>query len=249
MITAFSSPEAFDMKICFDGADLLKSRIGKALCNRYLAKEIRKVRKGLPDLELFVADAVKRRQKKEPDHLLPVKLRDEYEVGIFTTGETYGYNHAVFNKEWLELWGPRSLGVEFLVVPSRDRNGVINDVGLRVLSTASVLEAFKWIFLCGQQSTFGLHKATSKELVVVEGAWDQIAFEQSNIPNVVGLGSVTVTKGHAKQLEGYTYKECWDQDRHGLARRDINNCCFYSPAGKDPFDAWLTNGQLKLIRT
>ena len=103
-------------------------------------------------------------------------------------------NAEEFNEPELTFWsntGTDLWGLQFLVVPSRDRNGEINEIGFRLLNQEKVKEAFKWLFPYGQQATFGLHLCdTDEQLLLVEGFQDMIAFRESGYNNVVGLGSV-----------------------------------------------------------
>lgn len=250
MIDAYSSSLAFDMKVCFDGLDFLESPLGEATANPYLAAEIRKRFPKDPsdfDAEAFISSCIASRRRAEPDHAVPTSLRDQYELGIFSTDrDAPDYPYALFDKDWLSLWGAPS--VKFIVVPSRDREGKINDIGFRTLDLTQVHNAFKWTFMYGQQATFGLNRATDLQaLTLVEGAWDQLAFEQSSVPNTIGLGSPRITNLHKKQLAGTKYCTCWDNDVWGLASRKGQSTKFFIPDAKDPFEAWIQSGSVRLL--
>ncbi len=262
MISAFATSDSFDFKVCFDGLDLLRSNIGKELVNVDLEAEIKRMFRSInmddhQDLLEHVVDVCMHgRRKQEPDHLVPVALRDEYEIGLFTTGQTAlsDVPYALFDSSWLGLWeignSLSTLGIQFLVAPSRGRDGRITDIGFRVLDTSRVHEAFKWTFMLGQQATYGLNRVQGHdELILVEGAWDQLAFEQSGVRNVVGLGAAVPTESHLKILNVMDYQVCWDQDTFGISNREGQACCFFEPAGKDPFDAWVTHGRVGLVKT
>lgn len=256
MITAYSDEFSFAYKAAFDGLDLLKSVAGQELVNPLLANWIRS-HHGITDLtfaEEFVRTCVDNRRKGEPDPPVPIGIRDKYEIGLFTTSLDNCFDHPyfLFNRDALLTWeceDTKVLNQTFLVRPSRDRNGVINELGFRILDTATVRSAFKWTFMCGQRATYGLEACTSENITVVEGAWDQIAFAESGVRNVVGLGGVSLSDGHRAELQGYAVTECWDSDHYGIASRGCsgNPYCFFAPGGKDPFDAWVSNGHVALV--
>lgn len=262
MISAFATSDSFDFKVCFDGLDLLKSNLGKELVNDSLRHEILDhfTAINMDDhqdlLEIIVSECMSQRRRQEPYHLVPVALRDRYEIGVFTTGQNVlaDVPYALFDDSWLGLWesgnSKSTRGVKFLVAPSRGIDGRITDIGFRVLNTSEVHDAFKWTFMLGQQATYGLDRVNADQpLVLVEGAWDQLALEQSGVPNVVGLGAVGLTAGHSRILSGLDYAVCWDQDTFGIAQRGSDKCVFFEPEGKDPFDAWITHGRVGLVHT
>jgi len=140
-------------------------------------------------------------------------------------------------------------GIDLLVIPSRDRCGKINDIGFRVLDTHKVLNAVKWVFMFGQRATFGLNRVNDfSKVVLVEGAMDQVAFEQSGVENTVGIGAVRLTEGHKEELHGCEYGVCWDNDTIGIMERaGHKKVYFFDSDKKDPFDAWIENGTVNLV--
>lgn len=261
MIEAFTDSSSYEYKICFDGLDLLTSEVGKVLVNDLLADQIHEhfpANPPMPEdqewLEKFVTYCTDVRRANEPQHDLPIDLRDTYEVGLFTTSKDHPFaNHpyALLNATWLELWDSPdtpTFELSFLVVPSRGLDGAINEIGFRVLDLDRVRRSFKWTFMFGQRATYGLNRVQDKtKIVLVEGAWDQIAFEQSNTPNVVGIGSLFITAGHKDELEGCSYSVCWDNDTFGIAQRSNESPMFFAPAAKDPFEAWCKHGSVSLV--
>lgn len=255
MLGALASRESWMYKSVFDGADFARSKVGKEFLNWLMLEYINEhcTLKGELDLEAFVYSCVQVRKCNEPTHKLPIKLRDKYEIGLFVTspGNCFNSNYILFNQEQLEFWdggGISTWDIPFLVCPSRDREGHINEIGFRVLDTARVLNAFKWLFLRGGQATYGLQNLAGRSAVLVEGCFDQIAFAESGVPNVVGLGSVFFNEGHRLYLGDLDQTFCLDQDRFGIAqRKEHTKYCFFAPEAKDPFDAWSSSGYVKLV--
>lgn len=256
MINAYQDPIAYDYKLCFDGFDFLNSQLGQAIANPFLDKWIRTHhdQHDLRFAEDFVQMCMKYRRLHEPIHGLPIHLRDKYEMGLFVTSRDNCFDHPyiMFNREELDFWESDSMqayGQVFIVAPSRDATGAINEIGFRILDTRTVQDAFKWTFMCGQQATYGLHEADlGAKLTLVEGAWDRIAFAESGVRNTVGLGAVSVMDGHKKFLDRRKYDVCWDADTFGLSQRQENGSySFYTPDGKDPFDAWIKHGRIQLL--
>lgn len=255
MIEALSSREAWTYKAVFDGYDFSKSVVGGEMLNRLMVEYCLShcVQTVEFDLEQFVADCVSERRKSEPEHRVPQNLRDKYELGKFITSPDSCFDnpYILFNKEKLSFWdgdGLSTWGIEFLVCPSRDSEGNINEIGFRISDTQRVLNAFKWLFLKGAQATYGLHNVSGDSVVLVEGCFDQLALAESGVQNVVGLGSVYYNNEHRKYLDAYKKTWCTDQDAFGLAsRNDKESYCFFAPDGKDPFDAWLSSGSVRLV--
>lgn len=253
MLGAYTA-EGWPYKLACDGLDLSRSKVGEQVLNHIALEYIEQHGTVGPDFdaETFIRDCVSDRRANEPEHKLNIYLRDKYEVGQFVVAaEGRGDRYALFNSEELRTWeatGVNLLGLRFLVVPSRDQDGRINEIGLRLLDTSLVYDAFKWLFPFGQQATFGLDKCDGRPIVCVEGAFDQIAFAESGVQNVVGLGSIFLTKGHQKYLAGRQLTMCLDQDRFGLSQRaNYASYCFYRPEGKDPFDVFLQHGRVELV--
>ena len=255
MLNAYADPVAFRYKVTFDGLDYCKSALGEEFANPALVNWCNKhnLVTDMSWAESFVRSCVMDRRRREPLHPLTIAHRDEWEIGLYTTSlfNCWDNDYVLFNRYALELWDTEinPWDIPFLVCPSRDRDGIINEIGFRVLDTERVKEAFKWLFCCGQQATYGLHRTQTKQLTMVEGCFDSIAFHASGDTEVVGLGSVRMTEGHTRQLAGYELSECWDQDTFGIAQRDKSTLPykFFAPAGKDPFEAYCKNGSVKLI--
>lgn len=258
--SAFTS-DGFPYKLCLDGFDLLRlpffeevifpslSELSRQLLTKHTFQNC------LPDVEGFVQEAQARRRLNEPNHPLPVHLRDKYEIGLWKVGDFWpGGTHVVVCPEAVQAW--KSLGIDVsdllvLVAPSRNRFGDINDIGFRIINTASVHDAVKWFWLSGQRATYGLqHSDITQPITLVEGVFDYIALTACGAKNVVGLGAAELSRAHKQQLSGATLRYCFDQDTFGLAQRagqESSELAFFSPEGKDPFDAWITHGFVSLV--
>lgn len=256
VLDRFLDKIAFDYKLACDGWDLYQKPIGELLNLFAVAYVKRHCRiETFNDIEQFVIETTSDREKAPNFRGLSTGLVDKYEVGYFETsvGSCFDSDYILFNKEQLQFWetvGVHLFGLKFMVCPSRNKEGTINEIGFRLLNQEQVNNAFKWLFVFGQQGTFGLHLCDiSKKLLLCEGFLDMIAFRESGYSNTVGLGSVTLTKGHEEQLAGYKWIFCQDMDSFGMFSRkdDLDKTCFYYPQGKDPYEVWKDNGWVKVI--
>lgn len=249
------TPRAYQYKLALDGLDFSQSQLGQACLNDLMVSQVQNV--GLIDvsgLQSFIDSCVIERRKAEPTHPLPLAWRDKYQVGLFSLSPDSCFNspYVLFNRDWLSIWHDDvspMWGLQFLVVPSYNHDGVLNEIGFRILDTNAVDSAFKWLFANGQQATFGLQNCdTDKPLTLVEGAWDYMALNECGATNVVGLGSVFVTERHHAQLGSRVYRTCFDQDSFGIAQRaGPSSYCFFVPEGKDPFETYLQHGAVRLL--
>ena len=128
--------DSFDYKLACDGYDLSNQFDGHLL-NELAIKYANKHCKidCLPNAEEFIASCIhKRQQLNITPRDIPVELCDKYEVGYFETSIESCFNspYILFNEPELTFWsntGTDLWGLQFLVVPSRDRNGEINEIG------------------------------------------------------------------------------------------------------------------------
>lgn len=249
--------EGFDYKLACDGYDL-STKFDGNLLNKLAIKYANthcKVEQ-IPNAETFISSCINKRQKLNlTPRDIPKELCDKYEVGYFETSRNACYDspYILFNENELNFWsatGTDLWGLQFMVVPSRNYDGDINEIGFRLLNQEKVKNAFKWLFPYGQKATFGLHKCDpSKPLILVEGFQDMLAFTESGYDNVVGLGSVKITDAHKAELKTEDYIFCQDMDSFGMSERtDLSKTCFYIPEGKDPYDVWQTHGKVDILK-
>lgn len=248
--------EGWPYKLACDGFDLLNSKLGEETLNDIAVSYVKEhcVVSTFSDAESFVFDCICNRRRKEFEHPLRVDLRDKYEVGVFRTSKEYCIDnkYILFNQTQLEEWdttGVHLWDLEFLVIPSRDSTGKINEIGFRLLNTSLVHDAFKWLFMFGQQATFGLQLCDmSKPIIAVEGAFDWIALAESGYKNIIGLGSAFISQRQKEYVKGKELVMCLDQDSFGLSQRvKYNKYCFFKPDAKDPFEAFCNYGRVDLI--
>jgi len=261
MLNWLTDASAYEYKLACDGFDLkqkpaMQDRLNSLAIN-YIDRHC--LLSNFLEVEHFISQCIADRRKAEPDHCLPITLRDKYEVGKFTVSldNCFNNDYILFNKEQLEFWkeasevGTDLIGLEFLVIASRDWTGKINELGFRILDKNRVRSAFKWLFPYGQQATFGLNFCDpNKQLILCEGAWDYIALRESDYSNIVGLGSLKLTDRHKKELRTENYGFCLDGDYWGL-ESEIDKgkqVYLFIPEAKDPFDAFIQHGKIKLIK-
>lgn len=248
--------EGYDYKFACDGYDLIDKFDGNLLNPvgvDYVTRHCKL--DNFDHAEDFISECVKRRQDLQlTPRDIPSLLCDKYQVGYFETSVSSCFDspYILFNKEELDFWKSVDVdlwGLKFMVVPSRDIQGNINDIGFRLLNQDKVKNVFKWLFPLGQQATFGLHLCDiNEQLLLVEGFQDMIAFRESGYTNVVGLGSAKITKAHLSQLKTDNYVFCQDMDRFGMTQRtDFSKTCFFSPEGKDPYEAWQKYGRVNVV--
>ena len=69
--------------------------------------------------------------------------------------------------------------------------------------------------------------------------------------NAVGLGSAVLMPEHFDKL-GQEVLFCGDMDNFGMFYRQEQTesikYCFFAPEGKDPYDAFLKNGYVKIVK-
>lgn len=254
---------AFRYKLACDGIDLISKPLGSSVIGSYGRKYIEKhckLKLSKDQLESFIRDCIRDRKFAiDLDYRgLSQELCDKYEIGLFVVSKQHciqDVDFVLFNEEQLNFWraaGINLFDLQFMVVPSRDWAGEVNEVGFRILDMKQVHDGFKWLFPIGQQATFGLHKCSKdKKLVLCEGFLDYVAFVESGYTNIVGIGSVEVTDNHLKQLKTDNWSVCFDMDRFGFFNSskfiDQRRACFYFPQGKDPYEVYRLHGRVDLL--
>lgn len=184
---------------------------------------------------------------------IPVNLQEKYNIGYYKPilGLNFHDDYICFSDSLIKKFKEvKTEELEFMVAFSFDQNNEIFGIGLRILNSDIVFNAFKWLFPLGQHCIFGLHDLdNSKEVILVEGFTDYIAARESGYNNVLGLGSIEITEGHKKYLpKDRNYKFCYDQDRYGYEMRKVRNECFFSPMEyKDPYEAYINTGKVEFI--
>lgn len=251
MLEAYNTTEAMQYKIACDGYDLIDKFDG-ILINEYSKKYAQTcTRVTIPNnIEEFITKAIEYRGDRTPRDI-PDNLCNKYEVGMFKPKDFYGIldtNYVLFNEKVIEFWKQRNVfleDLEFMVAVSRDKDGVCNGLGLRLLELDNAKRAFKWLFPFGQNCTFGYHLTNNEQLILCEGFQDMIAFRETGY-NAIGLGSAVVTDEHKERItEDYVF--CGDMDKFGMELREAdNNTVYYEPQGKDPYEVFLKHGYVNI---
>lgn len=240
-------------KLCCDGYDF----VNRIEAFEYSEMEIQYANRhciinNFDKLNEFYKYSIQERKKTNIDYFgLNDYLLDKYEVGYYQVqlGLNFHDNYILFSDENISKWQTiiPIIGLEFMVTFSRNWNGNINGIGLRILDTKIVHDAFKWLFPLGQKCTFGLQYADKNDkLILVEGFTDMIAGQESGYLNCIGLGSVEITDDHKLELNTDNYVFCPDQDSYGMQiRRESDNWCLFSPEKyKDPYEAYKQTGRV-----
>lgn len=141
---------------------------------------------------------------------------------------------------------------EFIICPSYDRQGNLNNLVFRFISDNIVFYMSKWLFSHGRQATFGLHKVDpSQPVFIVEGFYDHVACDLMGIQSV-GLGSAFISYDHYRFLEGLDLIFLLDSDETGrrYSQRlaaEGNRVLFLSDEFKDPWEYYQNGKELKFI--
>lgn len=136
----------------------------------------------------------------------------------------------------------------FMVCPSYDRNGALNNLVFRFTDDRICQLMCKWLFSHGRQATFGLEKVDpSKPVYVVEGFFDYVAMTEMGIQSV-GLGSAFISEAHWGFLEGLDLRFLLDSDETGRKyserlRGEGYRVCRLSDEFKDPWE-YYQNGRV-----
>lgn len=143
--------------------------------------------------------------------------------------------------------------VTFLVIPSYDRFGGINNFAFRPVNCSTLEEkVFKWLFSHGRCATFGLHNCTpDKPVTIVEGFFDYVACNEIGITQPVGLGSAFFSDLHLEYLENFKLDILFDSDETGkkynnqLDNLNVRKQFTLDDDYKDPYDWWINTGEIK----
>ena len=135
------------------------------------------------------------------------------------------------------------MDIKFWVCPSYDKDGKCDGIGFRILDTKMVRDAFKWIFMSGNNIIYGKDSVDlNKDCYIVEGFRDYIALKELGY-NVIGLGSVFISdiqKEFISKLKNPII--LLDSDSFGL-KQTVNLQNQYRVAimtGETKKDAWET---------
>jgi len=206
------------------------------------------------------------------ERAFPLDMLERYHIGSYRPADFVGYDFGSVSKFY--LFDPNRLeylnyvmqqlkldinllDTTFLVMPSFDNEGQLNNLAFRVLDPTIESKAFKWLFSHGRQATFGLNRVLDprKPITVIEGYFDYVACKECGMSQPVALGSAFFSPFHLRYLKqlGSPIDVLFDSDTTGkkytqmlepLADQ-LNRVLVLDPLHKDPWDWWTKEGEVR----
>lgn len=215
------------LKIVFDGYDFVQSPVGQYMVTPKNYPTIKRTTY-LPTLYENPIEFIKYCTNNTNGYL-PKDLMEKYSCGVYYLDQCEDNNnpwkdkdYILFNSKMLSYVRntyPELKNLGFWVCPSYNANNEIDAIGFRIINPEDVKNSFKWIFTCGNNIIYGKNIVNKEEPVyVVEGYRDYIALNENGY-NVIGLGSVTISKQQKEYIN--TLKDpilLLDNDRFGLQK-------------------------------
>jgi DNA primase len=142
---------------------------------------------------------------------------------------------------------------EYMIVPSYDRQGKLNNLAFRFIDEDIVTWMAKWLFSHGRQATFGLEEVDpSKPVLLVEGFFDRVACKllSGGKLQAVGLGSAFISDYHWRFLKGLDCRFLLDSDETGRRyskelKEEGHKVYMLSDEFKDPWEFYENGRDLK----
>jgi DNA primase len=203
------------------------------------------------------------------DRKFPLELCDKYLIKSFCPSESYIpealKNFYLFDLERLEYlsYVLEQLNIKvdltkthFLIMPSFDHTGQLNNLAFRTLDTTLESQVFKWLFSYGRQSTFGLNHCydKNKPITIVEGFFDYVACKEAGVCQPVALGSAFFSDLHLDIFAkaGFKLNVLFDSDETGKKYAQslskiyqVDKILVLDDEYKDPYDWWINTGTIK----
>lgn len=235
-------------KILFDGSDFLTNEVGSMIIPDMLKEYII----SLTTSEIY--DNVHEFLDYCPSANYIGQLSDKYKVRLYRTSWASDKNNPWNNKQYI-LFNPKqlqNLDIEFYVCPSFDEDGNV-DIGFRVVDVNSVHNAFKWLFMQGNNMIYGRDTVNvNKPCYIVEGFRDYVALKESGY-NVIGLGSVYISEKQKQYIN--TLAEpilLLDNDKFGLQQtlnysKDYKVATLIHTLEKDAWDTYSKGIPIKIV--
>jgi len=255
-------PKKIFIKTIFDGYDFIQTTIGQNLIPNRMFNQIIKTTY-VDKLYDNTSDFIEYCQTKIPKDLcyLTPNLMNKYKVGYYNTqfaqdksNPWYGKDYILFNHENIKQTYSilNIVNIGFWVCPAFDNAQCIG-IGYRVINTKDVMNAFKWIFMSGNNIIYGKEYVKKEEpCYIVEGFRDYVALRESGY-NVIGLGSVIISHIQKQYID--TLREpilLLDNDSFGLKKtlqyKDqyrIATLC--QTPYKDAWDTYINNIPIKIM--
>lgn len=252
------------LKILFDGYDFIQSEIGSILVpDRFRESIFEKtfVAELYPEINEFIEYCQENYRKNDLKSYIPKHLMNKYRVGIYQITDCYDYNNPCKDKKFI-LFNSQEINncskkfdlnsIKFWVCPSFDAKDNCNGIGFRIVNSKSVKNAFKWIFMQGNNIIYGKDSVDiNKDCYIVEGFRDYIALKELGY-NVIGLGSVIISKlqeRYINQLKSPIL--LLDNDNFGLKKSiqykdKYRIATLINSKQKDAYDAWIKEGKINI---
>lgn len=240
-------------KISFDGYDFIQGELGRLITPTRFDNFITKYTYAkYTDTKDFIGYCCEN-YKKEKINYIPEDLMYKYNVGIYTLKNCEDKNNPWAGRDYV-LFNPKRLNsiygfcnvtpeTKFWVCPGT------NGIGFRIINTEEVENAFKWLFMSGNNIIYG-NPNKEETCYIVEGFRDYVALRESGY-NVIGLGSVDISKTQEEYIK--TLKDpilLLDNDSYGLKKslqyKDKYRIATLKSKYKDAYETFL-HQDIKII--
>lgn len=249
------------LKTMFDGYDFIQTETGRQVLQKSNIGFIIDTTY-VPKLYTHANQFLEYCMKQDKETYIKPELVSKYMCGLYNTKNANDLNNIWNNKSYI-LFAPNKLAqvkeltgienIEFYVCPAFDENGDVEGIGFRIKDPNKVHNAFKWIFLQGNNLIYGKdYVDKEKECYVVEGFRDYVALRECGY-NVVGLGSVFISPKQKEYLD--TLKNpilLLDNDKFGLQQtlgftKEFRVATLVGTKEKDAYDAWIKDNEINII--
>lgn len=239
--------EGFYYKLLFDGFDLSQNEVGSILIPAQIKEHIKKYTFSsiYDNVEEFLDYC------EDGDYIN--EYSSKYNVKVYKTSQAKDINNPWNNKPYV-LFNPKllkDLDFEFYVCPSYNK-GKIDGLGFRIKDPNQVHKAFKWIFMEGNNIIYGKDSIDkNKDCYVVEGFRDYVALKECGY-NVIGLGSVKISKIQQQYLNTIKPILLLDNDKFGIQqaleyKKRGYRIAILQTEEKDAWDTFYKTKQIKIL--
>ena len=248
------------LKTMFDGYDFIQTEVGRRILqksNIQFILETSYVNKIYDNALRFLEQCM-----NSNEAYIPAELMSKYKCGLYNTKDSNNLQNVWNNKSYI-LFAPNKLAqvkeltgvenLEFYVCPAFNENGDVEGIGFRIKDPSKVQNAFKWLFMQGNNLIYGKdYVDNEKECYVVEGFRDYVALRECGY-NVIGLGSVFISPKQKEYLDRLKQPILLlDNDKFGLQQtlgfaKEFRIATLVGTKEKDAYDAWITDGKLNIL--
>lgn len=244
------------LKTMFDGYDFLQTQVGRQIlknCNiEYIISST--YTKLYKDADSFIDYCM----CYKGETYIPKELISKYKCGLYKLSQASDPNNPWNNKPYV-LFSPHKINrikecvsiddLEFYVCPSF-HNGKVDGIGFRIKYPEKVNNAFKWLFMEGNNIIYGKDDVRNEPCYVVEGFRDYIALKECGY-NVIGLGSVFISPKQKEYLDTIDPIILLDTDSFGLSQtlnfsKQYKIATLTGTKEKDAYDTWIKQGNIQI---